>query len=140
MIHKEVPESPPVPVTPQSNIDGFRIALAQLGRLTAAPSWRVEYDATSDTLVLRIGEDRPSVSYYAPADPLFMLRLDMTNANLTGIDMMHFKSHLVKKYPALRRYLPRNPIFKFFVKHTEPLLEIPVAREMIEIAEKTKYA
>lgn len=76
-----------------------------------------DYDALSDRWSMRLGAPRPSVSYFAPQDPRFILRLDEVSGELTGVDLTRFKASVLKTHPQFREFLPPNVIQRLFHRH-----------------------
>jgi hypothetical protein len=89
-------------MAPRTNIEGALRGREQLRRLRD-PDWSVEYDRERDTLYLRARDDGPAVSYFEPACPEVMYRLDLYSGELNGIDLERFRSVLVKTSPAMAR-------------------------------------
>ena len=86
---------------PQSNAEGVASAVEQFAHLKDFSNWRWDYDPATDTIYIRIGENRPAISYFLPSEPELLFRLDMSSGQLVGIDLTAFRTHFRRKHPKL---------------------------------------
>ena len=89
---------------PVGNAAGLVAAVEQIeaGALDAG-SWVVAYDADADIVRLRTPDAGPAITYESPAQPDFLVRLDIRTGALTGIDLMGARTHLDEHSQRLRR-------------------------------------
>jgi hypothetical protein len=113
-------EQTTINTAPSDNEQGFRLGVRQLNERVATHSMTdvtLDYDALSDTWSMRFGQPRASVSYFAPKDPRFIFRLDPVTGELTGIDLIRFKSSVIKTHPQFKQFLPPNLIQRMLHRH-----------------------
>ena len=89
---------------PVGNAAGLVAAVEQIeaGALDG-DGWLVTYDADADIARLRTPGAGPAITYESPAQPDFLVRLDIRSGALTGIDLMGARAHLDEHGRRLRR-------------------------------------
>ena len=89
---------------PVGNAAGLAAAVEQIeaGALDG-DSWMVTYDADADIARLRTPDAGPAITYESPAQPDFLVRLDIRTGLLTGIDLMSARAHFDEHSQRLHR-------------------------------------
>jgi hypothetical protein len=108
--------------------------MAQINEI-GSPEWSARYDRRQDILVIRRAGHGPATSYFAPAFPEVLFRLDDA-ATLVGVDLTDFRRALVGECRT-RGLMSRAREVIDSCHRTWLVRQAPGYEEMVEQAGKT---
>lgn len=97
---------------PATNDEGIRSAIEQFKQRKFA-GWQLEYDRAADCFYMRKPNAGPAVTYFHPAEPRLLFRLDCVTGELTGIDLADLR-FLAKDHPEFAPLLPKGWLSALF--------------------------
>jgi hypothetical protein len=100
-VEAAVTHEPMMVLAPATNEEGIERALRQVPRLNMG-GWTVEYDRRRDTMYWRAPNHGAAIGYWLPSQPEILFYLDATTAQLTGIDLTHYRKTLIHVSPAFK--------------------------------------